>query len=98
MLLCTNKANIVFCFVDEKFGNRDISPSRGSSPAGWLPQVLCSPQITVGASLLAIRAEQSINNSLTFPKSQIHRQPPIHRRFPGLGKHPFQQFHLLTAQ
>jgi 2-aminoadipate transaminase len=41
---------------------------------------------------------QSINNGLTFPQCQIHRQPPIHRRLPSLGKHPLQQFHLLTPQ
>jgi hypothetical protein len=38
MLLYTNNANNVFDFVDEKFGDRDISPSRPPSPAGWLPQ------------------------------------------------------------
>jgi hypothetical protein len=36
MLLCTNKANIVFAFVDEKFGNRDISPVRTLSRGGSL--------------------------------------------------------------
>jgi hypothetical protein len=36
MLLYTKKANNVFDFVYEKFGDRDISPSRASSPAGWL--------------------------------------------------------------
>ncbi len=52
----------------------------------------------VGASLLAKRAVPSIEMRLTAPKRQIHRQPPIHRRFPSLGKHPLKQFHLLTAQ
>ncbi|MNG01797.1 hypothetical protein D3C84_847910 [compost metagenome] len=43
MLLYTKNANNVFGFVYEKFGFRDISPLV-SSPAGWLPQVLCTPR------------------------------------------------------
>lgn len=52
----------------------------------------------VGASLLAERTVLSLEMCLTASKRQIHRQPPIYRCFPSLGKHPLKQFHLLTAQ
>ena len=38
MLLYTKNANNVFDFVDEKFGNRDISPVPAPSRASPLPQ------------------------------------------------------------
>ncbi|WP_150787695.1 hypothetical protein [Pseudomonas fluorescens] len=43
MLLYTNNANNVFDFVDEKFGNRDISPFGGiRRQAGLAPTgILC---------------------------------------------------------
>jgi hypothetical protein len=40
--LCTNKANIVFGFVYERSGDRDISPVLASSGASPLPQWISS--------------------------------------------------------
>jgi hypothetical protein len=48
MLLYTKKANNVFDFVDEKFGNRDISPVLAPSRASPLPQ---GNAVTCGSGL-----------------------------------------------
>jgi len=58
----------------------------------------CVMRSHVGASLLAKAPVDSLKNCQTATQSQVHRQPAIHRRFPGLGKHPLKQFHLLAAQ
>ncbi|MEX5689160.1 hypothetical protein [Pseudomonas silesiensis] len=58
MLLYTNNANNVFDFVDEKFGNRDISPAVFAGKPVSHPQEFC----VVGEILAAVvRQVQAAN-------------------------------------